>query len=355
MVKIYRRDKYLHNVIFLFSLMALLCCLAFSFSSCASSQRTIDGQNSEIDLPEKDKLEKIALSIDMNRMLKDIAFLSSEEMRGRPAGSPANQEISNYIEEVFRSLGLQPFNDLGLEDLRQEFLIPSSRCYLESPPEREEAIRINNIIGVIPGSSRKDMYIIFAANFDGIGIDMQTGKHYPGADYNASGVSAVVELARAFSKMGETPPATLVFAALNGDECGNFGSQALANVIEKSNLKDKVSIIYLEGLGGGSGDYMDIWDNNYKKNQLMVEAVDDAARFMRVTLEINGINEGSSGNLFFVYHIPCVICDWSWCERSDHPDYHKTSDTVDKLSREGLLKSTQVVGIGGYLIALRSS
>ncbi len=355
MIKIYGCFKLLRNVILSFFLLTLISGLAFSFSSCTSSKRTIDGRNDEIDLPEKDKLEWIARNLDLNRMMEDIDFFSSEEMRGRPAGSAANQEIANFIEEVFRSLGLKPFNDLGLEDLKQDLLVPSFRCYLESPPEREEALKISNIIGVIPGSSRTNKYIVFAANFDGMGIDMQTGKHYPGADYNASGISAVIELARVFSRMDEPPPVTMVFAALNGDECGNFGSQALADALEKKNLKGNTCIIYLEGLGGGSGNYMDIWDHNYRKNQPMVQAIEDAARFLRVTLEINGINQGSSGNLFFVYHIPCVICDWSWYERSDHPDFHKITDTPEKLNREGLLNSTRVVGVGGYLLALRSS
>ena len=190
------------------------------------------------------------------------------------------------------------------------------------------------------------------ANFDGLGVDTGTGEYYPGADYNASGAAAVLELARVMSAPGEKPPVTLVFVELNAEECGYFGSRALADTLEKQGMTNAVKMIDLEGLGGGSGDYMDIWDQNYKKNQPVVNAVDDASTFLDVTLEINGTGPGSASSLFFLYHMACVTCDWSWYERSEHADFHRVSDTPDRINRTGLSDVTRVTGVAAWLLSI---
>lgn len=320
-------------------------------AGCASSEIGERGEGDILlDMPILEELEE---KVDVSRMLKDVSFLSSEEMRGRPAGSVPNEEIARFIEEVFRGLELQSFGQLGLEGFRQEFQVPSSRCFLENPPEKEELLTVPNIIGVIPGKQDPNFYVVFAANFDGMGVNPQSGEDYPGADYNATGASAVLELARVISSLKEPPPVSMVFALLNAEECGYFGSRALAEAVERKGLKGRIAVVYLEGLGGGSGDYMDLWDQNYRKNQSMATAIKESAAHLGVALEVNGINEGSSGAIFFLYHLPCVICDWSWFERSEHADYHQVTDTAEKINPQGMRKVTQVAGMAGYLVGMR--
>ncbi len=302
----------------------------------------------ETALPQADLLSRISDSVSAERMMETVRRLSSREMRGRPTGSPQNEELTSFFEDSFREVGLQPFGALGLEGYLQGFDVPSSRCFLENPPDTEVAVRANNVIGIIPGSEHPDDYIVFAANFDGMGVDAETGEVYPGADYNATGAAAVLELARVMSGLGEAPSSTLVFAELNAGECGHFGAKALAVAIEERGLKGSFRAIELEGLGAGSGDYMDVWDLNYRKNRPAVRALDEAAGF----LGINGSHSGSASSLFFVYHIACVTVDWSWSERSEHPHYHTTGDTEDRVDPENLLLSARVAGVAGWLLAL---
>ena len=99
----------------------------------------------------------------------------------------------------------------------------------------------------------------------------------------------------------------------------------------------------LEGLGAGSGDYMDVWDLNYRKNRPTVEAIDEAAALLEVELELGGERLGTSASTFFLFHIPAVTVDWSWFERDDHPDFHLPTDTADKIREDGLLQVTKVV------------
>ncbi len=298
-------------------------------------------------------LGRLADSIDAGRMMETVRLLASPEMRGRPAGSPQNEEITSFLESSFREAGLQPFTALGLEGMRQPFRFPASRSFLDEPQE-DEAVTASNVIGVIPGAVDRSGFVVFAAHFDGMGVDPQTGEVYPGADYNATGAAAVLELARAMASLGESPRATLVFAELNAGECGNFGAKALAEALEERGMRNSVRIIYLEGLGAGAGDYMDVWDLNYRKNRPVVDALDEAASSLGVYLEINGSEPGSASSLFFAYHIPSVTCDWSWFERSEHPDFHLASDVPERVRDEGLHKVARVVAVGGWLRSLRT-
>lgn len=311
------------------------------------------GEDSASRLPQAPLLERLADSVSADRMMETVRYLASPEMRGRPAGSPQNEEITSYLEAAFREAGLQPFEALGLEGLRQPFQFPANRSFLDESPGEDAAVTASNVVGVIPGTAERYGFVIFAAHFDGMGVDPETGEFYPGADYNATGAAAVLELARVMASLDQPPQSTLVFAELNAGECGNFGAKALAESLEERGLRGSVRIICLEGLGAGSGDYMDVWDLNYRKNRKTVEALDEAASRLGVYLEINGSEPGSASSLFFVYHMSSVTCDWSWFERSEHPDYHLASDTPDRVRLDGLLRATRVAGVGGWLLALR--
>jgi len=302
--------------------------------------------------PEENDPFLISLSekVDTARMMQYIEYMASDELAGRAAGSPQSQELESFLEEQWSELGLEPASELGLEGYRQEFPVPSDRCFLQDPPPEVTEIMCANIIGKIPGTSGEEL-VILTANYDGLGIDASTGEIYPGADYNASGTSAVIELATIFASLDLQADKSLVFALLGAEECGGYGGAALAEALEAEGWGDRVHIINLEGLGAGDGYYMDIWDLNYRKNRPTVEAVDEAASLLEVVLELGGADPGTSASIFFLFHIPAVTCDWSWFERDDHPDFHLSSDTPDRINQEGLLQVTQVVAVATWTLA----
>jgi hypothetical protein len=287
-------------------------------------------------------LTSLADAVDVTRMMETIDYLASEELRGRAAGSPQSSELELYLEERMAELGLEPVEQLGLDGFRQEFPVPTDRCFLEDPLPEGDALECANIVGMIEGETADEM-VVLTANYDSLGVDPTTGSIYPGADYNGSGAAAVLELASAFSSLEDKPGKTIVFALLGAEECGGYGSAALAESLETGGLHDSVRIINLEGLGAGDGDYMDVWDLNYRKNRPTVEAIDEAAALFEVELELGGERLGTSASTFFLFHLPAVTVDWSWFERDDHPDFHLPSDTADRIREDGLLQVTKVV------------
>jgi hypothetical protein len=295
-------------------------------------------------------LLSVAEKVDTGRMMEALGYMASEGLRGRPSGSEQSRELEDYLEEEMSRLGLEPLEELGLEGYRQEYPVPPERCFLEDPPPPDTPVTCANILAKLPGISSDEM-IVLTANYDGMGVDTSSGAIYPGADYNASGASAVLELAYVFSALESKPEKTIVFAFLGAEECGGYGSAALAEALETGGLRDSVRIINIEGIGAGGGYYMDVWDLNYRKNRPTVEALDEAASLLDVELELGGADPGTSAAFFFLYHMPAVTCDWSWFERTDHPDFHLPSDTPDKIYREGLQQVTQVVAVATWILA----
>jgi hypothetical protein len=323
-------------------LAAVLLVLLVAGSGCGASQPPPD-ENDPF-------LVSLAEKVDVARIIEDIDYMASEELRGRPAGSSQSDELEAFLAGRFSELGLQPVNQLGLTDYRQEFEVPADRCFLERTPLPDEVITGANILAMVEGESMDEM-IILTANYDGLGVDAATGSVYPGADYNASGASAVLELAAIFSSLDRKPAKSIVFALLGAEECGGFGSAALAEALEKEGLQSSARIINLEGLGAGEGGYMDLWDLNYRKNRPTVEAIDEAAAMLDVELELGGADPGTSAGTFFLFHIPAVTVDWSWFERSDHPNFHLPTDTVENLDPEGLSEVTRVVAVATWILA----
>lgn len=293
-------------------------------------------------------LLSLAERVETSRMMETVEYLCGEELAGRPAGSPQSAQVEEYLAKRLEELGLQPVDFLGLAGYRQEFPVPAERCFLEVEAPTD-VITASNILGMIPGEGEEA--VILTANYDGMGRDPESGAIYPGADYNASGVSVLLEVATVFTSLEIKPRRSVVFALLGAEECGAYGAVALAGALEERGLKESVRVINLEGLGAGEGDYMDIWDLNYRRNRETVRAFEDAADMLGVTLELGGEDPGSSAGTFFLYHIPAVTCDWSWFNRDEHPDFHLTTDTPQRMNLEGLRKATRVVSVAVWMLA----
>ncbi len=94
---------------------------------------------------------------------------------------------------------------------------------------------------MLPGSTHfsRDRYVIVGAHFDHLGI--LNGKMYPGADANASGTVAMINLAKMLSamrKIGKTHDSNIIFVAFDGKEADMAGSKAFWRMIENGQLKD---------------------------------------------------------------------------------------------------------------------
>jgi hypothetical protein len=219
-----------------------------------------------------------------------------------------------------------------------------------------------NVVGILPGSdpNLKNETIVIGAHYDHLGLGGEgslaprAGEIHHGADDNASGVAGLLELARMFST-GPKPRRTIVFIAFSGEEEGLIGSNyyvnhpivPLANTVAMINLdmigrlKDKNLII------GGVGTAQEWRDkiaaaNDFPEDKRADGGNDGTFRLavpkaFSLTLNEDGLGP-SDHSSFYLKQIP-VLFFWT----GTHNDYHKPSDTAEKINYEGEARITSFV------------
>ena len=161
------------------------------------------------------------------KLERQVTFLSDTICQGRGTGSRASKEAAFWIEREFRKTGLLKIDST----YTKHFFAGHGHIG-------------HNIMGMLPGSlkSPKDRYVIVGAHYDHLG--MLDGKIYPGADANASGVTAMLSLAQMFSSMrtlGKGYDSNIIFVAFDAKELSMTGSQAVWSMIKDGDLHDPVT------------------------------------------------------------------------------------------------------------------
>jgi len=172
-------------------------------------------------------VDKLIKQKEVERIIKTLA---ADDMQGRVTYSPGIEKAAKFIESEFKKIGLEPLP--GNADYRQQVTEVRSR-----QPEKP----LYNVVGVIPGKSKPDEFVLFSAHYDHIGIiaPMQGDSIANGADDDASGVTAVIALADYFKKISNNER-TLIFVAFTAEEIGGFG----ASYFSKQLNPDKVVAMF---------------------------------------------------------------------------------------------------------------
>ena len=127
-------------------------------------------------------------------------------------------------------------------------LSPSSSAFSFVIDSEISEKKLKNVTGMIPGKSRADEFVIFSGHYDHLGIgkpDEQGDSIYNGANDDAAGTTAVIMLARYFSKLHNNER-TLVFATFTAEESGGFGSQYFSQQFEPSKV---IAMFNIEMIG----------------------------------------------------------------------------------------------------------
>jgi aminopeptidase YwaD len=191
-------------------------------------------------------------------------------------------------------------------------------------------VRAANVIGILPGYDpvRAAEVVVVGAHYDHLG--RSGGTVYPGADDNASGTAVVLELARAFAVAGGAPR-TLVFVLFSGEEVGLLGSRHFVrNPVVP--LSQTVAMINFD-MVGRLGD-RPLGVGGVATGSGLADIVSDAAHRLGITLtERGGPGHASDHAAFYGAGIPVLFF-----HTGTHADYHRPSDTADKIDGQGLAR-----------------
>ena len=199
------------------------------------------------------------------------------------------------------------------------------------------AVPAYNVVGVIEGADPKlkREYIVIGAHYDHLGhggdssLAPNSSDVHHGADDNASGTAGMLELARIFSGQRGQLRRSLIFIAFSAEESGLIGSNAYVNN-PAAPLADTVAMLNMDMIG------------RLRENSLMVGGIGTSPGFRKL---VEGLNNGfklqlsedgfgpSDHSSFYAKQVP-VLFFYSGA----HDDYHKPSDTADKINYEGQAK-----------------
>jgi hypothetical protein len=261
---------------------------------------------------------------------------------------------------------LQKIIDDSLEP--HSFPIPGKTINIQLKVDKKE-ITLRNIFGTIEGSDPvlRNEYIIYSAHFDHVGTD-QTGDVYNGADDDASGSTALLEMAEAFMLEKNKIKRSIGFLWVSGEEIGLFGSKYYSDnpIIP---LSQTAAVINLEMVGRtrtaedtgtvmGSelsivgGDSIGILGGLESKILMDINKQTLIQMNMVGDYTYNDPNHPDmyfyrSDHINFARHDIPVLC----YSTGTHKDYHQPTDSADKIDYEKLKKVTDFTFMVGYNIA----
>ena len=199
--------------------------------------------------------------------------------------------------------------------------------------------RAANVIGILPGvdPALASEAVVVGAHYDHLGrVD---GVVYPGADDNGSGTAVVLGLARAFAAAGGAGR-TLVFAFFGAEELGLIGSRHYVNRPAVP-LDRTVGMVNFDMVGRLQGRPLNVGGGD--SGSRLRGLVSDAAQADGVTLEVNGSPYGPSDHSrFYAAAVPVLFF-----YTGSHSDYHRPSDTADKIDATGMAR---VASVGARVI-----
>jgi hypothetical protein len=244
--------------------------------------------------------------------------LASPEFLGRRG--PGAARTARHLAAAFERLHLQPaFGDSYFQP------IP----WLLAPDGKESYIG-RNVGAVLPGTDPKlkDEWVLLSAHFDHLG--KRDGVLYPGADDNASGVAMLLEVAEHFALHKEKPRRTMVFVAFDQEETGLQGSTHFAAHPPRDLAKLK-AFLTADMLGRSMANVMNEYvfvlgsERSPRLRQLLEDVKPPPGlRVGRLGADLVGTR--SDYGPFRDRRVPFLFFS-----TGQHPDYHKPTDTPDKI------------------------
>ena len=205
-----------------------------------------------------------------------------------------------------------------------------------------------NIVGYVEGSDPKlkAECLVIGGHFDHNGTHM--GLFFPGADDNASGSAAILQIAEAFAALGRKPKRSVVFALFGGEEMGLQGSTYFAAHVPGPFAKvDAMFNFDMVGEGDGIGTGMSAEPPGLGK---ALEAADERLGVLRSTRIMRGVGvRGSDFAPFFAAGIPCI----SFHSNGPHLAYHQTGDSIHRINPDIIADAARLAFLAAYIWADR--
>ncbi len=302
--------------------LSILLCAVILISSCRSSQN----KNAKKDVTD---YAKTITETELKEMLYTYA---SDEFEGRRTGEPGQKKAIAFIKKHYVDHKIP--SPIANGDYFQE--IPES--FFNGRARASE-----NVVAYIKGSEKPDEVIVVSAHLDHIGISAN-GDINNGADDDGSGTIAILEIAEAFKKAeedGNGPKRSILFLHVTGEEIGLFGSRYYTDVNPIFPLENTVANLNIDMIGRvdpkheNSDNYLYLIGSDKLSEELHDVSEEINKKYTHLEFDYT-YNDENDPNRFYYrsdhYNFAKNNIPVIFYFNGTHADYHKPSDTPDKIN-----------------------
>jgi hypothetical protein len=303
---------------------------------------------------------KYANSITEGDLKEYLYVLASDSMKGRETGAIGQRKAAKYIANFFKEIGIPPYK---YNSYFQKFKVRNVRRYGKWKKQvNKKYIKGENIIGYIEGTDLKNELLVITAHYDHLGIK-EDSLIYNGADDNGSGTSSIMEIAQAFmlaKNEGKGPRRSVLIMPVSGEEKGLLGSKYYAeNPIYP--LENTIANLNVDMIGRiddyhDNSDYVYLIGSDRLSTELHQISEDVNKQHFNLELDYK-FNEEDDPNRYYYrsdhYNFAKNNIPVIFYFNGIHADYHKTSDTVDKIHFKKIQKISRYIFLTAWELANR--
>jgi len=274
-------------------------------------------------------------SIGAEDLARHVGQLASEAMEGREAGTRGGRKAASYLADQWATLHLR---GAGVD----------GGYFQPFPPN------LRNVLAMLKGSDPKlkDQVIVVGAHYDHVGRGDPSnsrgpiGYIHPGADDNASGISAILTLAHAFTLLPEPPKRSILFICFDGEEKGLLGSQYFVAHPTVS-LDHVVVMLNVDMIGRLRNDRLGIYGSRsgYGLRRLLCE---QNTGFTLVLQFPWGLTDDADHYPFFARGVPAIMFHTGL-----HDEYHTPRDKAKTIDSAGMNRVVRLLFAVVYDLADR--
>ena len=307
---------------------------------------------SSLALAQMEEAQVFGNSIEQQDLKELLYVYASDYFQGRETGTLGQKRAVTFLREFYQNRNISAAK--GTEDYFQNMELSI----------KGKSVQTENVVAIIEGNTYPEEYIVISSHLDHEGI--KNGQIYNGADDDGSGSVALLEVAEAFKKAveaGKGPKRSIIFLHVSGEEKGLLGSRyytdnplyPLANTIANLNIdmvgrtdpkrqSDNDNYVYLIGSDRLSSQLHEVSEEaNSQTVNLELDytfnAKDDPNRFYFRSDHYN----------FAKNNIPVIFYF-----NGTHADYHKPTDTVEKIRYDLLEQRTRLIFYTAWKLANRN-
>lgn len=298
--------------------------------------------------------QKFATGIKEADLKTHLYIIASDEFEGRNTGEPGQKLAAQYIKDFYIERNIA--TPLGGSNYYQKI----STEYLRQNLKPSE-----NVVAYIKGSEFPDEILVISAHYDHLGIN-EDGDVYNGADDDGSGTVAVMAIAEAFQKAvedGNGPKRSILFLHVTGEEKGLLGSKYYVN-FPIFPLKNTIADLNIDMIGRtdsaheNNPNYIYLIGSDKLSTELHNLSEEMNHKFTHLNLDYT-YNLDSDPNRFYYrsdhYNFAKNNIPVIFYFNGTHENYHRISDTPDKINYELLAKRTKLVFYTAWEIANREN